>query len=110
MTLTEVTLMETITRLHEQLDDAMDRYALLERCDAANAELAELALRQRDEYKHQLRELLAVIHGDGGHHTEARGIPLSCLDAREKYIQSQRELEELRWECGSLRRRFGGGL
>jgi molybdenum cofactor biosynthesis enzyme MoaA len=77
VTLTEHLLMESVTKLKEQV-------ALLEKSNAANEELAAEAIAQRDEYKRQLQELLAVIHRDGGHHTEARGIGLSCLDAQEK--------------------------
>ncbi len=103
MTLTEVTLMETITRLRTELDAALDRSALLVRCDAANEELATLALRQRDEYKRQLQELLAVIHRDGGHHTEARGLGPSCLDAREVIRTLQQERDEAVLEGNRLR-------
>ena len=31
-----------------------------------------------------LKELLAIIHGDGGHHTEWVGIPQSVKDAMEE--------------------------
>jgi len=77
MTLTEHTLMGTSSKLRDDM-------ALLEKSNAANEELAAEAIAQRDEYKRQLQELLAVIHRDGGHHTAARGIDLSCLDAQEK--------------------------
>jgi hypothetical protein len=36
---------------------------------------------------HALKNLLAVIHGDGGHHTEWVGILQSCKDAMEKVSQ-----------------------
>jgi hypothetical protein len=32
-------------------------------------------------------QLLAVIHGDGGHHTEAVGFKQSCLDAELKWYE-----------------------
>jgi phage-related protein len=83
MTLSEYTLMESIAKLKEQ-------NALLEKSELALEELVVLAIGQRDEYKRQLQELLAVIHRDGGHHTEARGIGLSCLDAREE-VQRRHE-------------------
>lgn len=74
--------METITSLKGQAE-------LLEKANAANEELAREAIAQRDEYKRQLQELLSVIHRDGGHHTVARGIVMSCLDAQEKVRQRQ---------------------
>jgi len=90
MTVTEHTLIGTITKLREELN-------LLEKSNAANEELAAETIAQRDGYKQQLQELLAVIHRDGGHHTEARGIGLSCLDAQEKvrgYHQPDRHCSE----------------
>lgn len=33
----------------------------------------------------RLRELLAVLHGDGGHHTNKVGIVQSCRDAEEMH-------------------------
>lgn len=95
MTLTEHTLMGTISKFREDL-------TLLERTNAANEELAREAIAQRDEYKRQLQELLAVIHRDGGHHTEARGIALSCLDAMEK-IRQQHTPDRHCAECHRLR-------
>jgi len=103
MTVTEHTLIGTITKLREELN-------LLEKTNAANEELAAEALKQRDEYKRQLQELLAVIHRDGGHHTDARGIDISCLDAQEKvrqYHQPDRHCSE----CFRLRALLrGAGL
>jgi len=95
MTLTEHLLLESVTTLKEQL-------ALLEKTNAANEELAAEAIAQRDEYKRQLQELLAVIHRDGGHHTEARGIGLSCLDAQEK-VRGYHEPDRHCSECFRLR-------
>ncbi len=40
------------------------------------------------------RHLLARIHGDGGHHTEAVGIMQSIEDAEKRVIELRAELDE----------------
>ena len=40
-----------------------------------------------------LRGLLAVIHGDGGHHTEWVGIPKSVEDAKARVIRDRQDLD-----------------
>jgi hypothetical protein len=36
------------------------------------------------DYKSALKNLLAMIHGDGGHYVERHGIEKACEDAEEK--------------------------
>lgn len=42
-----------------------------------------------------LRNLLAIIHGDGGHHTEAVGIAQSCRDAAAKWYKLDNDAENI---------------
>jgi hypothetical protein len=100
VTLTEHVLMESITKLKEE-------QALLEKTSAANEELAAEAIRQRDEYRHLLRELLATIHRDGGQHTESRGYEASCRDALEVMRSWWREHHEVKAERDRYRRGQG---
>ncbi len=51
-----------------------------------------------------LKNLLAVIHGDGGHYTDWHGIPQSAEDATAKIFEMVLRVE-LRKEEGKL----GGG-
>jgi hypothetical protein len=44
---------------------------------------------------HMLRNLLAVIHGDGGHHTEAVGLERSIADAERRVLEDRMAREEL---------------
>lgn len=77
------------------------------RDDAEREEAARLTFLQRCNDFQRLRELLAVIHNDGGHHTHKVGTARSVLDAEirwsvikhrqemgEKAITDLRELEE----------------
>lgn len=41
------------------------------------------------------RHLLAVIHGDGGHHTEAVGIMQSLADAERRVTELRTEIDSL---------------
>lgn len=43
-----------------------------------------------------LRELLAVIHGDGGHHAQRHGLEESCRQAHERIAAMRVELDRLR--------------
>lgn len=42
-----------------------------------------------------LRNLLAIIHRDGGHHTEAVGIAQSCRDAATKWYRLDNDAENM---------------
>ena len=44
----------------------------------------------------RLQNLLAVIHGDGGHHTGKVGLERSCLDARDHVLALGDENRKLR--------------
>ena len=50
-------------------------------CGPTCSRQACVLTRKRDEARHWLGELLAIIHRDGGHHTEAVGISQSVADA-----------------------------
>lgn len=54
-----------------------------------------------------VKDLLAVIHRDGGHHTEALGLHRSIYDAREKWVERERELGDTKAEMQRLRRKYG---
>ncbi len=101
MTLTEHLLMESITKLKEE-------QGLLEETNAANEELVAQVIVERDKYRRLLQEVLAVIHRDGGHHTESRGLEASCLDAMEKGRTLQQETDALAKERDLLRARLRG--
>ena len=45
--------------------------------------------------EHLLRELLAVIHGDGGHHAQRHGLEESCRQAHLSLTRLRDELQEL---------------
>jgi alkanesulfonate monooxygenase SsuD/methylene tetrahydromethanopterin reductase-like flavin-dependent oxidoreductase (luciferase family) len=49
---------------------------------------------EADDSTH-LRNLLAIIHGDGGHHTEAVGTAQSCRDAAAKWYRLGNDVAEL---------------
>lgn len=60
-------------------------------------------LADRDLWEKQTKELLAVIHGDGGHHSDLVGIAQSLADAhdalptlRAQLTESNRERDEAR--------------
>lgn len=58
--------------------------------DGANAQALEGAL---SGVEHLLRELLAVIHGDGGHHAQRHGLEESCRQAHVRIAELRRALD-----------------
>lgn len=46
--------------------------------------------------EHLLRELLAVIHGDAGHHAHQHGLEESCRQAHERIAELRRALDAAR--------------
>jgi len=38
-----------------------------------------------NEYEHACREMLAVLHGDGGHYHQEHGLDKAYKDAMQKY-------------------------
>ena len=62
-----------------------------------SALLAEIDIltRERDE----AANLLAVIHGDGGHHTASVGFARSCVDAEAVVLQDRTARNEARSLC-----------
>lgn len=48
-----------------------------------------------EDYKGLLRELLAVIHRDGGHYTDLVGLDLSVFDAEQKVYAYRAAIREL---------------
>ncbi|TXH58719.1 MAG: hypothetical protein E6Q97_01625 [Desulfurellales bacterium] len=54
---------------------------------------------EADDSSH-LRNLLAIIHGDGGHHTEAVGTAQSCRDAAAKWYRLGNDVEPAQRLCG----------
>jgi hypothetical protein len=51
---------------------------------------------ERDEARRALREILAVIHRDGGHHTGRFGITQSVADAHATWAAMVAERDELK--------------
>ena len=72
----------------------IDRYDLKEwvivelGSEAVHALCAEL-----EETRRQLRNLLAVIHRDGGHHTEKVGLEVSISDAMKIVVELRSDLD-----------------
>lgn len=54
-----------------------------------------------------LGEILAVIHGDGGHYTGEHGISKSVADAHATWAAVVRERDELRAQIAFLREEYG---
>lgn len=80
----------------ERRREAMDR-RMAEYGTAGTAMLAELDA---------ARNLLAAIHRDGGHYTEAVGFVQSCHDAEQVRLDMLAELERLRAENVEICKRF----
>jgi hypothetical protein len=78
--------------------------------DVAQAATVNAALihadlvRERDEARRELGEILAVIHRDGGHYTGEHGISKSVADAHATWAVMVRERDEARAEVEVLRR------
>jgi hypothetical protein len=49
-----------------------------------------------DDPEVMLRELLAVIYRDGGHHVEQHGLPKAAQDAKDVVFAMRQRLVELR--------------
>lgn len=65
---------------------------------ALGAPLAKEVLRLQEEHRQLLygvHNLLAIIHRDGGHHTEKVGVHQSMLDAVDAVTNTRTELESL---------------
>lgn len=65
--------------------------------------LTEL-LADRDHWENQTKELLAVIHGDGGHHSDLVGIAQSLADAHDALPTLRAQLTESNRERDQARR------
>ena len=59
--------------------------------------LDEVEMERTDVY-----DLLAVVHRDGGHHTEEVGLAQSCSDAREVFYEFFGLVENLQSEVDQL--------
>lgn len=57
---------------------------------------------QRNEALNHLRNLLARIHGDGGHYTEQYGLQTSVEDAENRICDLKGAVEDLQAECRHL--------
>ena len=64
-------------------------------------------VRERDEARRDLGEILAVIHRDGGHYTGEHGISKSVADAHATWAAVVREREEAQAELAFLRKEYG---
>jgi hypothetical protein len=59
---------------------------------------------QKAELTQTLRNLLAVVHRDGGHYAAEHGLDKASLDAEKVVIQTRAELASLREECERMKR------
>ncbi len=55
-----------------------------------------------------LRELLAVIHKDGGHHTALVGLSKSCIDACAEIAELKKRLDTAEFNLNKERQRWDG--
>ena len=55
-----------------------------------------------DEIIFELRNLLAIIHGDGGHYTADVGLEQSVEDAKQVYYKLKQENEGLKQKIKEL--------
>jgi hypothetical protein len=58
------------------------------------AECREIDNDQR-EYAHQFKELMSVMHGDGGHYLAIHGASKSCMDAMCKWYDMKAKIENM---------------
>ena len=84
-----------------------DRLAWTRRCAALgytlaagegailNAALVEVE-QERDALRKSVLDLLAVVHGDGGHHTGSVGLQQSFADAERSFYALRTEVQRLR--------------
>lgn len=85
-----VALREELDATHALLKEALEREEEYERSEAK-------VISERDEaldMVNEARQLLAIVHRDGGHHTEAVGFAQSCRDAMQVYWNLQSQFEE----------------
>jgi hypothetical protein len=64
------------------------------------SEETEQKKEQRASY--WLGDLLAVIHGDGGHYQEKHGTEQAAQDALGKIFRERKELDRVQWELEEL--------
>lgn len=58
--------------------------------------------RYEADHTYALKNLLAVIHRDGGHHTDACGIPQSVQDACDVFYKLLARVEELEAQAKAI--------
>ena len=66
----------------------------------------EVIVRERDEARRDLGEILAVIHRDGGHHTGEHGVSQSVADAHATWAAVVRERDEAQAEVADLSNKY----
>jgi len=84
-------------------DRALNGLQMMTEFATADLTRMETARGERDEARHWLGELLAVIHGDGGHHTEAVGVSQSVSDAHAVWAALVAERDTSRTETNKAR-------
>lgn len=57
-------------------------FAFTAGCESANSKLTELH-KENESINYELGELLAILHGDGGHYQEKHGTLKAIIDAKE---------------------------
>jgi hypothetical protein len=65
---------------------------------------------ERDALRRNVGNLLAVLHGDGGQHTEHVGLEQSCIDAEVKRHEMVKEIDALRDRAEQAEARLAGCL
>jgi hypothetical protein len=98
---------EDLASLNECLE-RVSRERDVAQAATVNAALIHADLvRERDEARRDLGEILAVIHRDGGHYTGEHGISKSVADAHATWAAVVREREEAQAELAFLRKEYG---
>lgn len=99
-------LVRGVESLHQQLEAAHAFHDVAVKQRDAREWMLRDAERERDEARHALHEILAVIHRDGGHYTGEHGIAKSVEDAHAAWAAMMREIDKLRAERRQLRARL----
>lgn len=70
------------------------------------AEKAQARIEKMEGELQAVRNLLAILHGDGGHHTNEVGLARSCMDAADKFYKTRTEIDaaesKIREVCNDL--------
>jgi len=94
---------DEIQRVRLERDEAKGEIEAWRNKWTCAVEMAARAENERDEAVRHLRDLLAILHSDGGHHTDNVGLAVSTLDASKKFESLINERENMRTERDEAR-------